>query len=83
MTQPPPQDPADLATKLDLDALEEHLEVHLSVFVDERLTGTERRLMAAFQAELDTHLRAVAAAIVGAVLAAVIVALAVVGLTIR
>lgn len=83
MATPPPQYPADPATNAALEAVEEHLEVHLAVFVDERLTSTEQRLTAAFHADLAVISRAVALAVVGAVLAAVVAILAVSGLIAR
>ena len=43
MAHVPPIEPTDVATKADLASLEERLEVHLTVFVDERLATSGGR----------------------------------------
>jgi hypothetical protein len=56
----PPREPPELATRAHLDALEERLEVHLSVFLDERLVATEARLLTTLRTQLAAQTRTLA-----------------------
>lgn len=69
MADPPPPRPA---TAEDLAACEERLSVYTSVFIDERLHATERRLLARLDSQ--TRLLLLALAAVAAVVALVLVA---------
>ena len=68
----PPHEPPEPATRSDLDALEERLEVHLAVYVDERLMATEARLSRTLGAQLAAQTRTlVVAGAIGLATAAV------------
>jgi len=69
MADPPPSRPA---TADDLAACEERLSVYTSVFFDERLHATERRLLARLDSQ--TRLLLVALAGIAVVLALVLLA---------
>lgn len=76
MSDPPPRPPRRPVTTADLDACEERLEVHTSVFVDERLYATEQRLLSGLRAGLgrQTRVLLLALAVVFATLAVLIIA---------
>lgn len=57
MASLPPPEPPRPVVPADLDALEERIEIYLSVFVDERIHLAESRMLAA----LDRHAETLAA----------------------
>jgi len=65
----PPPSQSEPATRQDLEVVAEQLEVHLSVFVDERLTGTERKLAAAVNSEMRAYAHTILLALLVGVLA--------------
>jgi hypothetical protein len=73
----PPREPPEPAARADLEALEETLEVHLTVYVDERLVATETRLSRVVAAQLAAQTRTLVVTAL-AILAAAMAALTVV-----
>jgi hypothetical protein len=72
-----PREPPEPATTHDIEALEERLEVHLTVYVDERLVATETRLSRVVAAQLAAQTRTLVVTAL-AILAAAMAALTVV-----